>query len=150
LQRPRRGGVDWRARIKGGGVASLDELGASAKVILVVDSSVSESYWRLHSWPCDLIGHPVVPWPKTRIATDCLGGNSSKVSVRRTTGGESSCRNYTYRLELDKRSQGADVRFPAIRIFAVDFKGFFRWVTFHDQFQRYFPGQGGRSHVLKS
>jgi hypothetical protein len=38
-----------------------------------------ESYWRSPSWPCDLIGLPVVPWPQTRIVR--------KVS----TGGESAC-----------------------------------------------------------
>jgi hypothetical protein len=33
---------------------------------------------------------PVVPWPPTRNATDCLGGSGSKVSVRRDIGGELS------------------------------------------------------------
>jgi hypothetical protein len=32
-------------------------------------------FYLSHSWPCGLIGHPVVPWPLRRDATDCLGGS---------------------------------------------------------------------------
>jgi hypothetical protein len=41
-----------------------------------------------------MIGHPVVPWPRTRNATDCLGGSRSKVSIRRTAVGESTCTHF--------------------------------------------------------
>jgi hypothetical protein len=37
-----------------------------------------------------MIGHPVVRWPQTGNAADFLGGSRSKVSVPRTTGGESA------------------------------------------------------------
>jgi hypothetical protein len=49
-------------------------------VTLVMDSS--ESYWRLHAWPCDPIGRLVSPGSE-----DMIGGSTSKVSVRRSTGG---------------------------------------------------------------
>jgi hypothetical protein len=31
-----------------------------------------ESYWRLHSWPCDLIGHPVLPRALSTTNNSCL------------------------------------------------------------------------------
>jgi hypothetical protein len=73
---------------KGGGcgLVRINVLGESANVTLVMDSSVCVS-WRLHSWPCVLIGHLVLPWPLMRDVTDAVGGRWSKVSVRRTTNG---------------------------------------------------------------
>jgi hypothetical protein len=83
LQRPRRcrscdrvsrggcRGNGWRARIKGGGCGlfRIDELGAIAKVTLVLDSSI---WIILEVARCDLIGHP--PWHLTRDVTDPVGG----------------------------------------------------------------------------
>jgi hypothetical protein len=77
-------GHQLAARINSGGCVwfRIKELGASAKVILVMDSSI----WVLLDvlFPGRVIS--VVPWPQTRNATDCLGGSWSKVSVLRITG----------------------------------------------------------------
>jgi hypothetical protein len=78
----------WRTRIKGSGCGlfRIDKLGASAKVTLVMDSSICVAFLAVWS----VIGHPVGPWPKTRNATDCPGSRI-KVSMWRTTGKESAC-----------------------------------------------------------
>jgi hypothetical protein len=78
----------WRARIKGSvcGLLRIDELDASVKVTLVMDSSI----WvilEVALWPCDLIGHLVSPWPLRRDLTDSVVGSWS---VRHTTDGESA------------------------------------------------------------
>jgi hypothetical protein len=75
LQRPGRGGIDrgsgcrdtgWRQGSKTVGVAGLE----STNWVRVPQTDFGDGQfyltnWRLHSWPCDLIGHPVVPWPQT-------------------------------------------------------------------------------------
>jgi hypothetical protein len=67
-----------------------NELGVSAKVILVMDSSiwVMLEVAFLAMWPD---WPPCCSMASDTNATDCLGGSMSKVSMRRTTGGESAC-----------------------------------------------------------
>jgi hypothetical protein len=78
----------WRARIKGSGCGlfRIDELGVRVPMWLWWWTVLFESYWRLHSWPCDLIGHLVLPWPLMRDVTD-LSAVVGEESVRRISAG---------------------------------------------------------------
>jgi hypothetical protein len=80
----------WRQGSKAVGVAGLESM---IEAILATDSSIrvilEVSFLAVWS------DSPVILWPRTRIATDCLGGSRSKVSVWHTVKQKiSACRNF--------------------------------------------------------